>query len=115
MKKQVSESLIIMKIYISLECHKKHYSFYCPYLFTCLPCVIHDWILACNIRDYIDSRSRTQLNIFDDKTNHSAVKQRNTLQIYLYNMKIGIAYGRASPSNIMPSFRVYTYILHFIL
>ena len=31
------------------------------------------------------------------------------------NMKIGIAYGRASPSNFLPSFRVYTYIIHFII
>ena len=31
------------------------------------------------------------------------------------NMKIGIAYVRASPSNFVPSFRVYVYIIHFII
>ena len=35
--------------------------------------------------------------------------------VYLANMKIGIAYGRASPSDFMPSFGVYTYIIHFII
>ena len=34
---------------------------------------------------------------------HHAVNNSHT-----YNMQIGIAYGRASPSNLMPSFRVYT-------
>ena len=31
------------------------------------------------------------------------------------NMKIGIAYARAPPSNVVPSFRVYIYIIHFII
>ena len=44
-----------------------------------------------------------------------SLKRAELLENLKHDMKIGIAYGRASPSNFMPSFRVYAYIIHYII